>query len=241
MLLFLLLLFTVCRSCVCDVRTHTNKITQSVWKTSYVCKLDHLLVVRRWEDKGNEEDDRQRPTTTKTIQLVLAPKKICLFNALSICLRARSMFLIDTYIYIYIYNKERIYKQERNGKEDRKEEEEIMDLCVLRVDIPREQVILTLCMHAFSSSLSLMASRVRRSKLINHRKSITRRDEGVSFAPERQKRKSLMSYTTDTYTYLWIMHEKLIFRLYFMCLSTSIRCETVEMVRDEGSNPDHYY
>jgi hypothetical protein len=76
-----------------------------------------------------------------------------------------------------------------------------MDLCVLWVDIPREQVILTLCMHALSSSLSLMASRVRRSKLINHRKSITRRDEGVSFAPERQKRKSLMSYATDTHIY----------------------------------------
>ncbi len=78
-----------------------------------------------------------------------------------------------------------------------------MDLCVLRVDIPREQVILTLCMHALSSSLSLslMASRVRRSKLINHRKSIMRRNEGVSFATERQKRKSLMSYAIDTHIY----------------------------------------
>jgi len=37
-------------------------------------------------------------------------------------------------------------------------------------------------------------------------------------------------------------HEKLIFRLFiYICLSTSIRCETVEMVRDEGFNPDHYY
>ena len=37
-----------------------------------------------------------------------------------------------------------------------------MDLCVcvLRVDIPREQVILTLCMHAFTSSLSLLFRRV---------------------------------------------------------------------------------
>jgi len=155
LLLFLLLLFTVCRFCACDVRTHTNKITQRIWKTSYVCKLDHLLVIWWWwwEDKG-EKNDRQRPTTT--IQLVLAPKKMCLFNALSICLAVRSMFLID----IYIYKKEKKLqmekKRERGSKRRRKGE--IMDLCVLRVDIPREQVILTLCMHALSSSLSLSLS-----------------------------------------------------------------------------------
>ncbi len=59
-------------------------------------------------------------------------------------------------------------------------------------------------LHAYTPqlvhSLSLMASRVRRSKLINHRKSITRCDEGVGFAPERQKRTNLMSYTTDIHT-----------------------------------------
>lgn len=54
-------------------------------------------------------------------------------------------------------------------------------------------------MHSAAHSLSPMGSRVRRSKLINHRKSITRRDEGVSFAPERQKRKNLMSYATNTH------------------------------------------
>lgn len=56
------------------------------------------------------------------------------------------------------------------------------------------------CIHQLT--LSLMPLRVRRSKLINHRKSITRRDEGVSFASERQKRKSLMSYTTDTHRHI---------------------------------------
>jgi hypothetical protein len=49
-------------------------------------------------------------------------------------------------------------KRERGSKRRRKGE--IMDLCVLRVDIPREQVILTLCMHALSSSLSLLLRRV---------------------------------------------------------------------------------
>jgi hypothetical protein len=93
-----------------------------------------------------------------------------------------------------------------------------MDLCVLRVDIPREQVILTLCMHALSSSLSLMTSHVRRSKLINHRKSITRRDEGVGFPPERQKRKSLMSYATDTHIYEWSMKSSFL-AFFFICVS----------------------
>lgn len=145
--------------------------------------------------------------------------------------------------HIHIIRKETTYKTEKKrewGSKRRRRKGEIMGLCVLRVDIPREQVILTLCMHALSSSLSLMASRVRRSKLINHRKSITRRDEGVSFTPERQKRKSLMSYATDTHIYEWSMKSSFL-AFFFMCLSTSIRCETVEMVRDEGSSPDHYY
>jgi hypothetical protein len=104
---------------------------------------------------------------------------------------------------------ERNYKWKRKGgkrieKKTKKKKREIMDLCVLRVDIPREQAILTLCMHALNSSLSIMASHVRRSKLINHRKSIMRRDEGVSFATEQQKRTSLMSYTTDTHTHIYM-------------------------------------
>ena len=100
-----------------------------------------------------------------------------------------------------IETEKRIEKKTKKKKKRRINGLVCMCVCVLRVDIPREQVILTLCMHAFTSSLSLMPSRVRRSKLINHRKSITRRDEGVSFASERQKRKSLMSYTTDTQTH----------------------------------------
>ena len=103
---------------------------------------------------------------------------------------------------------------------------------------------LHVCTQQLTLSLSPFShreSRVRRSKLINHRKSITRRDEGVSFASERHRRKSLMSYATDTHIDEWSMKSSFLAFFFCLCLHTSIRCETVKMVRDEESHPDHYY
>ena len=105
---------------------------------------------------------------------------------------------------------ERISKwKKRKRKEDRidqKREKKRNNglMRVVRLDIPWEQAILTLGMSTLNTvhsllSLSfsvvplcvdllclfLIASHVRRCKLINHRKSITRRDERVSCASER--------------------------------------------------------
>jgi hypothetical protein len=48
-----------------------------------------------------------------------------------------------------------------------------MDLCVLRVDIPREQVILTLCMHALtkltlSYGVACSSKQTNKSSKINY-------------------------------------------------------------------------
>ena len=57
-----------------------------------MCKLDHLLVIWWWwwwwwEDKGG----RVTAVATTTIQLVLAPRQMCLFNALARCRAVRSV------------------------------------------------------------------------------------------------------------------------------------------------------
>ncbi len=89
---------------------------------------------------------------------------------------------IQYYVYLFydsINVSNRYVEEEKNI-----EKEEIIDLCLLWIDIPREQAVLTLYMYALTSSLSLFCHSVyvRPSKLINHRKSITKRYEGVSFA-----------------------------------------------------------
>jgi hypothetical protein len=96
-----------------------------------------------------------------------------------------------------------------------------MDLCVLRVDIPREQVILTLCMHAFTK-LTLSYAVACSSKQTNKSSKINYETQWGSWLYPRtteEKEPNELRYR-HIHIHLWMKHEKLISRLFFyICVS----------------------
>lgn len=174
-----------------------------------MCKLDHLLVIWWWEDKGERSTtSNNNNSISLSIEENVFIQCFAVSDVLSMCCcrAVRSMFLIK---HIDIRRR----KESRNGKKRKRKEDRIDEkrekkrnnglMRVVRLDIPWEQAILTLCMSTLRTvhsllplplslcrcvdlfCLFLLASHVRRCKLINHRKSITRRDERVSCASER--------------------------------------------------------
>jgi hypothetical protein len=91
---------------------------------------------------------------------------MCLFNTMSICFTIRSIFVK----YIYIVEEKKLKKNINNG---------LMSIADRYPE--RTSSFDTTCMHSPVHFLSSDIVYARPSKLINHRKSITKRDEGVSF------------------------------------------------------------